>query len=292
MGDISKGGALNLNMKSFVKANNVDEIVKYKSELGNKARIIAGGTDLMVRVNNCQEKPECFLYIGEAGLNYIREEENDIVIGSATTLTELLNSELISKNLPMLKTAVSKMASVAVRNMATIGGNICNASPAADTAVPLLTLNARLKLLSSKGERVVNISEFFKGPGKVSLNEDEFLKEIIVPKQGNAKWAYRKLGRRKADTLSVVSGGVLMELENGLCKDVRIALGAVGPTPVLAVKTSDILRGKKVDQALIEEAANKVVEEISPIDDQRCSKWYRNRASKAILKDLLGQVLN
>ncbi|MCR4431148.1 MAG: xanthine dehydrogenase family protein subunit M [Tepidanaerobacteraceae bacterium] len=277
--------------KVFLKAKDVNEIIELKSKYGQKAKVIAGGTDVMVRVNTLVETPDCFLYIGEAGLNYIKEENDNIIIGAATKLNDIIASPLIKKHLPLLVEAVSGMASVAVRNMGTIGGNICNASPAADTVPALLALEASVIIVSKDSQRTVAMKEFFTGPGKTVLNPDEIVKEIIIPKNDNLKWAYKKIGRRKADTLSVISVAVTMNLKDDVCKDAKIALGAVAPTPILALNASALLCDKKVDSLLVDKVANEVEKEIAPIDDQRGSAWYRRRMSKIIVKNLIEQIL-
>lgn len=276
--------------KVFIKAKDIQDVILIKSQYGQRAKVLAGGTDLMVKVNTLSESPECFIYVGEAGLNYINEAENKIIVGAATTLSDIIDSKLVQENLPMLAAAVSSMASAAIRNKATIGGNICNASPAADTAVPLLVLQAKISILGVDGERTVEAKDFFTGPGRSVLTESEIVKEIIIPKQGSLKWAYKKLGKRKADTLSIVCAGLALELENGICKDVRIALGAVAPTPILAEKAAALLKGQQLNSALLDMAAEEIEQEISPIDDQRSSAWYRKRATKAIVKSMLEQI--
>lgn len=278
--------------KIFLRTQNIDEIVELKKEYGQKARVIAGGTDVMVNVNTLAESPECFLYIGEAGLSYIKEEGEKIIIGAATTLQEIIRSPLIQKELPILSEVAAKLGSVAIRNMATIGGNICNASPAADMAVPLLALGAQAVLISKGSQRTVAIKEFFTGPGETVLNPDEILKEFIIPKQGTQKCAYKKIGRRKTETLSIISVMVAAKLENGYWKDVKIALGAVAPTPILAEKAAALLKNNRVEGELIEKVAAEAEKETAPIDDQRSSAWYRKRMARVLVKNLLQQIVN
>jgi len=276
--------------KKFIKGKNVQEVIALKSKYGQKAKIIVGGTDVMVRVNSLMESPECFLYIGEAGLKYIEKKNGDIVIGAATTLSGILKSDLIEAELPVMKTVVSQIASTAIRNTASIGGNLCNASPAADTAVPLMAFDAKVVLVSERGDRTVAMDEFFVGPGKTILEDDEILKEIVIPVKENVVVAYKKLGRRKAESLSVVSVCIAVVKENGICKEAKIALGAVAPRPVLASKAAMFLQGKALDDALIEQASEQIEPEISPIDDQRGTRYIRIRSSKTIVKNLLKEI--
>jgi aerobic carbon-monoxide dehydrogenase medium subunit len=275
---------------AYFNPKNVEEAVELLNNYGSKAKIIAGGTDLMVKINRGESPPENLIYIGDANLSYIQEDEENLVIGAATTLDDLMKSQEVKRNAPILTAALKQMASVAVRNTGTLGGNLCNASPAADTAVPLLALKARVKLVAKRGERVVDCQDFFVGPGQTVLAADELLKEVMIPRQGNVEWAYRKLGRRLAHTLSVVSAGIVMQEEDGVRKNVRIVLGAVAPVPLLAVKAAALLEGKALNAEAIEAAAAAASEETQPIDDIRSSAWYRKRASKAMVKSLLNQI--
>jgi len=193
----------------------------------------------------------------------------------------------------VLHDAVSKMASGAIRNSATIGGNLCNASPAADTAPPLMVLDAVLVARGPKGVRRIPISQFFLGPGKTVLASDEILTAVEFPKPSpSERTAYVKLGRRKSESLSVVSAAVLLDMEGELCKKARIALGAVGPTPVLATAAARFLEGKKVGEPEARTAAGMVLEQIAPITDVRASAWYRNQAARVVTSEALGRCLS
>jgi len=284
------GGAIVVSDIGFVKANSIQEIFGVLRQTDKDIRIIAGGTDVMPRVNFQMDSPDCFLYIGEVPLNYIKDEENKIIIGATTTLTEILCSKVVKDNLPMLWAAVSHMASCAVRNKGTIGGNICNASPAADTAVPLIAYNATIRISSENGERTVKADEFFKGPGMTVLSKEEIVKEIEFEKNVDLKWAYKKLGRRKADTLSLVSAGIVANVKEGSISAIRIALGAVAPVPVLAKKTAAFLDGKRIDKSLFEEAAKIMCDEISPINDGRSTASYKKQAAQAVVANLLEDI--
>ncbi|NQU15323.1 MAG: FAD binding domain-containing protein, partial [Desulfobacteraceae bacterium] len=190
----------------FFKATDPQEACDLLAQYGGKARLLAGGTDLMVAVNQRQLSPEVLVYLGDSGLNYINAESDNLVIGAATPFTDIMGSALVREEAPLLAEVISHIASPAIRNVGTIGGNLANGSPAADSATALLALGASLRLVSKAGERVVAVEEFFTGPGETTLEPTELIQEVIVPKQaGGAKWAYRKLGKRKAQTLSIVS---------------------------------------------------------------------------------------
>lgn len=268
------------------------EACELLGRFGTKAKIIAGGTDLMVAMNQREASPEVLIYIGESGLDYINAEGGNLVIGAATTFAEIGRSKLVREKAPLLAEVVSHIGSPAIRNVGTIGGNLASASPAADSATALLALGARLKLVSQDGEQVVDSKGFFTGPEQTILKIDELIQEVIIPAQGKgSKWAYRKVGKRKAQSLSVVSVAICCRHQDGKASDVRIALGAVAPTPMLAVKAATEIEGKPVDTSLIERVAKTAAEETSPIDDVRGSIWYRRRAVEAVTKQLLQQIL-
>ena len=274
----------------FFWATSPQEACDLLAEHGN-ARLLAGGTDLMVAVNEKEFTPEVLIHIGDCGLNYLKTEGDNLLIGAATPFTEIMGSDLVKGKAPLLGEAVSHVGSLAIRNVGTIGGNLGTASPAADSAPALLALGASLKLVSKDGDRVVAVKDFFTGPGETVLKPNELIQEVIVPVQekGGA-WAYRKLGKRRAQSLSVVSAAIYCPKDGGQCRGVRIALGAVAPTPILATEASAQLEGKKLDDKVIEEAAKAAAEATKPIDDVRGTAWYRRRATQALVKQLLGQI--
>jgi len=276
----------------FFRAESPGEVLALLARLGPRARLLAGGTDLMVRINRRQFKPQALIYIGRCGLDYIEDRGGDLAIGAAAPLADVLASPLVARLAPLLREAVSHMASPAVRSLASLGGNLANASPAADSAVPLLALEARLNLASARGVRTVALEEFFTGPGRTVLAADEMIQEVTVPAGAGARpWAYRKIGRRQAHTLSIISAAAAAEAADGRCHSVRLALGAVGPTPILAREAASILIGQPPRAELIAGAAEAAGQEISPIDDVRASAWYRRRACRALSARLLNQVL-
>lgn len=275
----------------FYKAADLKEACSLLSQYGEKARILAGGTEVMVAINRRLLSPEVLIYIGSCGLNYIKAEGDGLVIGAATTHTEIARSALVWERAPLLAEAVKSIGSPAIRNMGTIGGNLVNASPAADAAVALLALGARLKLISANGERNVDVEAFFIGPGKTVMQSNELLQEVIIPSQSKgSKWAWYKLGKRKTNVLSVISVAIALQMPSSICSQARIALGSVAPTPLLAKRAGALLERKQLDGALIEEAAKAASEETTPIDDVRATAWYRRRACEALVKRLLSQV--
>lgn len=249
-----------------------------------EARPIAGGTDLVVQMRAGKVRPKCIVDIeGIADLNYIQEEDGILRIGALTKIEEIRRSTTIRRLAPNLWLAAQEFATWQVRCVATIGGNICNASPAADTATPLISLGAKVVLKSRAGEREVLLEDFFRGPGMTVMRPDELLTEIKVPKPPeNAKHNFLKLGRRATHVLSIVNVALAMELDGDIVKDIKIALGSVAPKPVRSRSVEGALKGKALTRELAMDAAALVVNDISPITDVRASKEYRIEMSKVL----------
>lgn len=261
------------------------------------ATCVAGGTDLWVqkdepgrgvrkRLVNVKHVPE---------LKGIEKTKGRIRLGALVTMTQVLDSELLAKAAPMLCVTADKFASVQIRNAATVGGNIANASPAADFVIPLLCLDAEVALASKKGgkieTRTVPIAEIFTGPGKTVIAPEELVTgaEFAVPGKG-FHGGFAKTGPRPALEIALVSLGFAAYFDKGTMRDVRLALGAVAPTPLRARKTEAVLDGKKIDDTLIDDAAAALDAEIAPIDDHRGSAWYRRRLARAYLMQELGHA--
>ena len=273
----------------------IDEALALLAEHKGKATVLAGGTDLVPKVNYYELKPDILIYTGGMGSAYIKEEDGKLVIGAGTTWTELTVNSLVAEKASILVEAAKQGGCVATRNAGTIGGNLVNASPAADLATPLLVMDAELLLKSTNGERVVPINEFFKGPGETVLKPDELLVEIHIPPV-RGKTAFLKLGRRRAMTLSVVNVAVRLEMAKKnpgtfrTCNEARIALGAMAPTPLRCIKSEKMLKGKMLDKASMDECAAEAIAETSPVDDQRATAWYRKKAGAALVVRALSQA--
>ena len=260
-----------------------------------KAIPFAGGTDLMVKRGRLRglapyfEKPVLFLHRVKE-LMGVKFEEGRVRIGALSTLSEILEN----RDIPLiLKYAVAEIASPAIRNLATIGGNICNASPAGDTLPPLYVMNARVVLSSFTSEREIKIMDFIKGPGFTDLKEDELLKEIIIPVEFFNIVFYRKVGTRKANSLSKVSFAGVAKLDNGIIKDIRISFGAVAPTPLRAPEIEEAIIGKNKVKIIAEipDILEKYARIIRPIDDQRSTARYRKTISLKILEYFLKEEI-
>jgi carbon-monoxide dehydrogenase medium subunit len=218
-------------------------------------------------------------------LDYIKKEDNLIKIGACTRLTQIFESPEILDNAKVLSQAVGQMASLQVRNTATIGGNLCMSSPAADTAPVLLALGAKVTLQDPKGTQEIRLKDFFTGPGQNVLKSDQILTQISFPIQEKHETAYfLKIGTRTAVIIAVVSVAVGMGIKNGVCENPKIALGSVAPTPIRVEKAEKFLHHKSLDDPTIEACAKIVSEEISPITDLRAGKEYRKDMAGTLVK--------
>jgi probable selenate reductase FAD-binding subunit len=274
----------------YVAPASLSEALKLLRDYQERARVLAGGTDLVVRLKKHLAVADVIVDLnGISELSCIESVGDHLHIGGLTRLTQIKESPVVKERASALTQAISVMASPPIRNRGTIGGNLCNSSPAADTAPPLLALDASVKLQSADGERIVSLSQFFVGPEENVLRADEILTEVIIPLQeGNT--AFLKLGRRKAFTLSVVSVAAYARTNDGRFDEVRVALGAVAPTPMRGLKVEEALRGGDVSEKAIEKSAELVKEEVRPITDVRASAEYRREISHVLTKRVLEKV--
>ena len=267
----------------------IEEALDQISQYGEKGKVFAGGTDLLVSMKKREVVPEHLINLKDVGeLEGIKYDKAEgITIGALTTIGDIERSNIVREKFCTLWDAVKVMAAPQVRNLGTIGGNLCSAVPSADTAPPLIALGASLKLTGIDQERKVPVEDFFKGPGESVLKPDEILTEIFIPnlpeKSGGA---YIKLMRRNAMDLALVGVAAYMRLdEKGkACKAARIALGAVAPTPIRAPGAERALINKNIDEDLTKEAGKIASQEASPINDIRASKEYRREMVGVLTK--------
>ena len=257
-------------------AKALDLMARYK----NKGRFIAGGTDLLVAMKKREITPQHLISLnGIAALKGITlDKKGGVKIGALTTLAEIERSEIIQKQFLPLRDAINVMASAQVRSLATIGGNLCGAVPSADTAPPLIALNASLQLGGAKGERSIRVEEFFTGPAETVRKPNEILKTIMIPKPDTlSSGCYLKLMRRQAMDLALVGVAACLRLdsEKKICMEARIALGAVAPTPIRVPEVEALLVNKVINEKLITEAARVAGMQCRPISDIRASLEYR-----------------
>ena len=278
----------------YLAPKTIDEALFLLSQYKGRAKVIAGGTDVVPQLKRREIRaPEYIIDLkGISDLDYIKYDEvGGLTLGALATIHAVETSSIIREKFSVLFQAAESMASAQVRNRGTIVGNICNAVPSADTAPALLALEAKLKLLSQKGARMVNIEDFFTAPNKTVLSDEEILQEIQVPNlPPYSKGRYLKLTPRRSMDLAIVGVAVVVILGDGICNDIRIALGAVAPTPIRAKRAEGILRGQKFNSEVMEKAAQIAAEESRPIDDHRASAEYRREMVKVLVKRAIKQA--
>ncbi len=267
----------------YIKINSIKEIDNLKTK--KKIYFLSGGTDFMIMYKeNMIKEDSIVIDISGLSLDYIKNDKTSIKIGAAATFSSIIKNKLIEKKLPALIAAADSIGSPQIRNRATIGGNIGNASPAGDSIPALYIYNSIIKTNKKK----YKISDFFKGVKKSILSNGELIKEIEVPiKSGNYKSFFFKNGAREALAISKASLAVLINVKNSIIKDINIAAGAVGVTVVKCRKTESFLLNKKINNELIENSMEIIKEDIAPITDFRSTKSYRENIIAYYLKSAL-----
>lgn len=279
----------------YLKPGTIDETLSLLSQYKGRARVIAGGTDILPKLKRREiQVPEYMIDLkGAPNLDYIKHDEvGGLNLGALVTIHDVETSPIVQQRFGVLFEAAESMASTQVRNRGTIAGNLCNAVPSADTAPALLALEASLKLTSQQGERIVNVEDFFTGPGETVLGDEEILQEIHVPNlPPDSRGRYLKLTPRRSMDLAIVGVAAVVVAEDGMCNDVRIALGAVAPTPIRARRAEDIVRGQKLSDEVIARAAQTAAQECHPISDHRASAEYRCHMVEALTKRAIQQAI-
>lgn len=262
------------------------------------ATVFAGATDLILQAQSGAKafSPKLVNLRRVDGLRGTTEANGEIRLGALTTITDVLKDRVLRESAPVLCDTAEKFACVQIRNNATVGGNICNASPAGDMIIPLLLLDAEVELVSwVDGEanwRLIPLSNFFEGPGKTKLRSNEILTAMKFRKPpADFVAGFQKFGTRKSMDISVVSVGIGGRLNDGALADVRVAFGAVAPVPLRGRETEKVLEGQKVSGATIEAAVRAADTEISPISDVRGSAWYRRELIKTLTGRLVRDVV-
>ena len=255
---------------------------KYKDK---SARILAGGTDLLVKMKTIDLKTDYLINVKNIPeLNFI-DTADGLKIGAAVPLSHIERIEKVKEKYPALYEGIKSMAAIAVRNMGTIAGNICNASPAADTVPSLIAYGAKVKLVSKRGERTVLVEDFIAGVGKTIIGSDELITQVNIPEMNkNSGSAFSKKGRVKAD-IAKINLAVYLEREGSICKDCKIVLGSVAVKAIRAKEAEGLLKGQAVSASLIDKIAKEASEEIKPIDDIRSSAEYRSEIARVIVED-------
>lgn len=263
------------------------ECLSIISNKGNNSRLIAGGTDAVVRMKDGKWRPETWINInGLKELRYIQEKDGEIHIGPLTTHTDIVHSSLLQEKADVLVQASREVGAIQMQNIGTIGGNIGTASPAGDTIPALFVLNAVLQLSSLNNKRLIPIEEFFIGPGRTVLKENEMITKIIIqPQDENEIGIFQKLGPRKAQSISIVNVAISLLMGEG--RQVlrgKIAFGSVAPTIIRAKKCESIMTLNPLTDELIQNIAKVAWKEVMPITDVRATAEYRRDMASALLE--------
>lgn len=277
----------------ILSPTSLTEALAIKDQYRGSIHPLAGGTDVLVMVRNklgiWTDTPPLLNLNTIPDLNTIQEMDDCIEIGPLVTHTQLLESPIIEKYIPTLKKAVSIIGSPQIRNLGTIVGNICRASPAADTLATLYARDAQVRIQTINGSDLIPINEFITGPGEIGIPENGLVTNLVIPKLDGYIGDYISLRQRYALSIVVVSIAVeaLLTKKKSKINDIRISLGAVAPTIVRATRTEELLISSDFTEDIITEAENLIVEECKPISDIRSNKRYR----KAMTGILLGRIL-
>jgi CO/xanthine dehydrogenase FAD-binding subunit len=254
----------------------------------------AGGTDLMVLLEAGNLRHKKFFSIWHLKeLRGIEASPEAVTLGALTTYTDVQASDVMQREFPMLCQAASETGAIAIQNRGTLGGNIANASPAADSPPALIVYDAEIELLSANGARWVSYKDFHTGYKQTVMQEDELISRIRLPRREDAedwKQYYRKVGTRKAQAISKTCFAAAAKMDDSRVEDVRIALGSVAPTVIRCFETEAVIRGREVDGETLGEARAALAREIAPIDDIRSTADYRLQVSLNLLEDFLLQI--
>ena len=258
------------------------------------AKIFAGGTDVMVSIREGKIAPRHIVNIKKIpGLNTVETSKSgELSIGALVTIGEIETSATVRNSFAMIADAAHQLGSFQVRNRATLGGNLCNSSPSADLAPPLIALGAVATIVGPKGRRLVKLENFFTGPGKTVLKKSEILTEIKIRKPPrNSYGAFLKHGPRQCMDIATVNAAVMIDMSGKVCEECRIVLGAVAPVPMRATKAEAEIRGKPITEGAIRKVGEIAAEECVPITDVRGSAEYRRIVVNVLVRRLFGKAL-
>jgi carbon-monoxide dehydrogenase medium subunit len=274
---------------------NLKEVNATLKEFGSDAKLIAGGTALVIMMKQRLVRPTCLVSLRSVrGLNGIELKNGGIAIGGLATHREVEGSVLIRRRLPMLAETYHHVATLRVRNMATVGGGLAHADPNQDPPPSLIALGATVKATSANGSRVIPLDEFFKDYYETVLEQDEIITEVMVPKPApNTGAAYIKFLPRTADDYATVSAAAVLTLDKTkkTIADVRIALGSVGVTPIRAKEAEDLLRGQPLKADAFAAAGEKAKEAVDPVSDFRGSAGYKKDMAAVFVRRALEKAL-
>jgi len=263
----------------YLNPGSLKEALNIKGHYGKEVTVLAGGTDLLVRMKSGKEAPSHLLDLQQAGPDHI-QLNSDVRIGAMASLSEIVDHQGLQEKYPILAEAAREVGAIQTRTLATLGGNICTGIPSADMIPPLLVLDSQLVLSSSRGDRVIRLEDFLLGPRQLLLEEDEIVTEIIIPGRkspGRQGFAFLKVGKRKALRLSIINVAIKLELDpdSDVINDITMVMGTVAPVPLRLRKVEEFMSGRKLTGELVTEATPLIKESISPRTSLRASKEYR-----------------
>jgi carbon-monoxide dehydrogenase medium subunit len=275
----------------YLEPKSISDAVALLAKYGGDAKVIAGGTDLLVDMKKGRICPKCLISLNKtADLSYITEDERGLRIGARTTFSEVEESQVIRERYPLILEAAQAMGTVQIRNMATIGGNICNALPSADIPPALVALDAEVKIISQNGERFMPLEDFFAGIRKTKLGSHELLAEVIARRPpARSGTAFLKVGKTSEDLATVNVAARYTLAQDGTCKEARIVVGGgVGPALIRARESESLLVGKPPSAALFEEAGRLASMRLRCRPTSiRGSPFYKTEVTRALVKRAL-----
>jgi carbon-monoxide dehydrogenase medium subunit len=276
----------------YFEPGTVEEAAQVLSKHGVKAKLLAGGCDLVPSIGRREIHPDYVVSLGSIpGLDYVKIDRNGLRIGALAKIRSLELSTSVKNKYPLLYEAVHSILKVQVKTMGTLVGNVCVASPASDIVPTLLVLGARLKIASDGSDREIPVEDFFVGVKQSTLKPGEIVTEVFVPKPpAGSGTCFSKLVRTSAD-IAKVNVAAIVQLSGGTCKNVRIALGSVAPTPMRANDAEKALKGQRLNQKTIQKAADAAAQEIKPIDDVRSTAEYRKETTRILVRRTIQKAM-
>lgn len=279
-------------MTAYARPESLERLLLVYDQAGAGAKLLAGGTDLMIAIRAGRRFPALINLSRVPELSLLSVGKGRLEIGAAVTVARLLRDRAVREHAPLLWQAADRFASPLVRSRATVGGNLCNASPAADLSLALLALDAELHLASVRGVRVLSVASFLLGPGKTALEEGELVRSVAIPIRAGRLHFFQKSGTRPALEIAVASVAVALSLEGGVVADPRICCGAVAPFPMRAREAETALAGQRLSSERMAASARAAGLEVRPIDDVRGTALYRRRLIAAFVSRSLSQALD
>ncbi len=282
------------NFKSYSRAGSVQEAIQLL-EQNPEAHLIAGGTDMLVKLHKGKAQFDHLIDIHDiAELDFINQnDDGDIVIGPLTCFTDVAESALICKHVPVLSEAILTIGGPQVRNMATIGGNLCNGVPSADSATPLIALNANVTIEGGNGSRQMPLESFFLGPSRVALEQHEILTAITVTRENYADYYghFYKYAMRDAMDIATIGCSAVCKVKDGILEDLRLAFGVAAPVPIRCKGTEDKVRGCKITPGLLADIATAVTADVRPRTSWRAAKEFRLQIITTLAQRVVEQAI-